>query len=150
MCPRLQPPGGRVRAKKEVLKFQHEDGRVREKCDALQCPKAMFPCFSQEVEAGSGVCSPYHAGAVLGPRQSQRRVSGPCAREGSVHACVHCHGLGLRQQPRSDWGWTCEEGGGQQELQVKMDSPGLSFTHLHTFVQEPVQSSAHILFIVQK
>lgn len=66
-APEAPAPRGK-RAKKEVLKFQHEDGCVREKCEALQCLKAMLPSFSQEVEVGSGVCSSYHGGAVLRPR----------------------------------------------------------------------------------
>lgn len=49
------PRGGREGVKKEVLKFQQEDERVREKCEALRCPKAMLQRFlSLEVEAGGG------------------------------------------------------------------------------------------------
>lgn len=41
---------------------------------------------------------PYHTGALLGPSQGQRRVSSPRTSEGCIHACIHCHGLRLRQQ----------------------------------------------------
>lgn len=128
---RRQPPGRRERVKMEVLKFEHEDGRVR---GSVRHYSARRPCCQ------------------VSPRRSRLLTTlEPCFVHASVRGGfpVHAHvkaasmpvstvmGLGS-DSSRGPTGVGGERRGTQE---VKTYSSGLIFTHTFTFVHDLVRNS---------